>query len=415
MHPLKEVLEERAGAPVATSRDALREAASKVFNEDSPFESAAAGVVVVGGCLFVFAAIFGGIAYSAAGPFGLLFGLIPAVMGVVVIFMMVRNSIAQKKLGPVTVEISPDAIVEPGTKIAVSIAFTPTTEVKLNSLDVTLRGQEQVVSGSGSNKTTHTHEILEEMTTLCTDTEYREGDAQLFEANFTIPEDAPYTFKASCNEISWAIKVHVDIPMWPDWVRDHNLIVYPIGQESGDDPVDVPSKVLSAKIVTEPSAKIAPLLAPKPDPVPMASLGAPLAPIAAELAPEPAAPVPEPVAAVATGDFADLPGIVERLAKANFTSEREKIVAEVAGQAFSLTIIASAVESTSSFDASGDMKDGKTLIGKVEGLDREVAVQVSKRKSEDIGFSVKDEVFTLQATLIGWKSLYDRPLFEDRS
>ena len=55
-------------------------------------------------------------------------------------------------------------------------------------------------------------------------TELSEGAAIQF--RLKVPEDAGCSFNASENNLNWSVEVHLDIPLWPDWVRDHTITVY---------------------------------------------------------------------------------------------------------------------------------------------------------------------------------------------
>lgn len=97
----------------------------------------------------------------------------------------------------------------------------------IDRVDVTLRGCEQVVSGSGTNRTTHHHEIHESKVTLTAGRAARAGERVDIEARVPIPSDAPGTFMADDNALLWGVVVHISISGWPDWKREYAIVVEP--------------------------------------------------------------------------------------------------------------------------------------------------------------------------------------------
>jgi len=139
------------------------------------------------------------------------------------IYMAVRNKVAEQKLGEVTVEIEPKSVL-PGDEVAVFVTLAGAS-VTLNGATVTLSGREVVVSGSGTNTTTHTHELHESSSALA-GSESIEGDYNLT-TTLRVPDDAPASFGAPSNHLNWSIQVVFDIQWWPDWSRTVPIKVRP--------------------------------------------------------------------------------------------------------------------------------------------------------------------------------------------
>ncbi len=93
-----------------------------------------------------------------------------------------------------------------------------------------LEAREEVVSGSGSNKTTHRNVFLEKEQTLQAATVLQAGTEHRFPLDVTLPNDAPYSVDLSDNDLIWQAKVRVDIPKWPDWTKDLKIVVAPSGE-----------------------------------------------------------------------------------------------------------------------------------------------------------------------------------------
>ncbi len=156
----------------------------------------------------------------------LIFSGLGVIMACVLGFIGLRNTMAQKKLGEVQFSIEP-MTVQPGGSTTVRLRFTPQSDVSLNGIQFALRGYEQVVSGSGTKKKTYSHTLFELKETELEGEQLCAGDAVDVSHAFTLPEDAPFTFRASSNELIWRVSANVDIPRWPDWSHWEKLRVIP--------------------------------------------------------------------------------------------------------------------------------------------------------------------------------------------
>jgi hypothetical protein len=179
------------------------------------------------GCILgaVVLAIFLGIAigFAMAGPFALIFLLFPLI-GLLVWF--VRSFLPRWVLGEVEGTFSAVSL-RPGETTAGQLTIRPKKNVKINEISLLLQGREECVSGSGSNRTTHKHvlmedsKILQEATTLSAGVEHR------FPCSVRIPEDSAYSLDLDDNKLIWNITLRVDIPNWPDWVKEFPLTIVP--------------------------------------------------------------------------------------------------------------------------------------------------------------------------------------------
>lgn len=171
-----------------------------------------------------------GVTSLAVGKFD---GFCPGSMGLIFVvtgagagYMAIRNRLAQRRIGRPEVSIGPRDVA-PGGAIDVRIQLQPAAVVELASVKVTLLGEEVVVSGSGTNKTTHRHTLHETALVLASDRTLSPHELPHFDGRFDIPASAPWTFKASSNEVKWRVTVHLDIRGWPDWSDEHPIVVRP--------------------------------------------------------------------------------------------------------------------------------------------------------------------------------------------
>jgi len=160
-------------------------------------------------------------------PFGLaIFGLFAAIAGGLIGFHGLRNVMAERTLGRVRVDCSPRDL-RAGQTVRCSIQFMPRKSAQLERVTAKLEGQEMVVSGSGTNRTTHRHTIHEEEVLLSAGRPIMRGGMVAIDGSLTIPEDAPATFMADDNNLTWSVELHVDIPGSPDYKEQFSLIVRP--------------------------------------------------------------------------------------------------------------------------------------------------------------------------------------------
>ncbi len=160
--------------------------------------------------------------------------LIPAA---VIAFVFFRMFLPSYLLG------NPEALIQEDTMAAgdeVVGEFVTTTKknVSINSITAVLTCMEKCVSGSGSNKTTHTHAVFEKSLELQSKTVLKVGKEHRLPFVFRVPDDAPCSVKLHQNSLIWSVELRVDIPRWPDWVKSLNLFVGPSQGQSAESKVD---------------------------------------------------------------------------------------------------------------------------------------------------------------------------------
>lgn len=160
-------------------------------------------------------------------PVALALGLAVTAFGAWQMFLMVRNKLAQRKVGAVEVQVQPDTL-HPGQQLECKILLPAWHAKLLQKVTVTLKGEERVVSGLGNHKTTHTHTIHEYAFELTNSNAVPvENHRMQFRQPLSIPATAPSTFRAPDNALHWAVRVRLYIPGWPDWVQEFPITVLP--------------------------------------------------------------------------------------------------------------------------------------------------------------------------------------------
>ena len=226
-----EILGSRYPLPwVSTGRDSrTRDFRSKVFASGclllflSPF-------LVIGGSAFVSlirwllgAAEGEGPAFAFVLTSVFFLGL-PGGAAAYVLFRIWRSSIAERKLGPVELELTPRDL-RPGGSARLSLHFVPRARAELNEVTATLRGREIVTSGSGTSRHTYRHTLCEEGWVLERGGSLLEGDSFEKKLEVTVPESAAPSFRVEDNRILWELEVRVDVAGWPDWLETREITI----------------------------------------------------------------------------------------------------------------------------------------------------------------------------------------------
>lgn len=140
----------------------------------------------------------------------------------------------------------------------------------------------------------------------------------------------------------------------------------------------------------------APPRAPTPEPVP-------------EPAPRPA-PVAEAPAAIAEESIVDALRAVA--AEPRFGGERDAMLERLARRREHLTLIVEAVQWTSVLGVSEPYRDGRRVVGAIEGSDVVVAVHLPPARNETADALARGDSLRVRAACTGWDGIYDRALFE---
>jgi hypothetical protein len=156
-----------------------------------------------------------------------LFGIPFMAVGFGVAFLMQKRRMAQAKIGQPLVKLSPNPA-RPGDRVTVQAIFEPRSAITLADGTVRLQGQEEVVSGSGTDRTTHRHDLhSEERPLSLAGRRVEAGETVSVHESFTVPQTAPPTFMADDNRLKWTVTLGIGIDGWPDWEQDYSLTIRP--------------------------------------------------------------------------------------------------------------------------------------------------------------------------------------------
>ena len=188
----------------------------------------AVGCIVALIFVSVFVAVFVGIMIASGGS--LFFGAFAAVVGLVSFGVyFVRVLLPKYLLGNVEVTLEPSQV-SPGDEVKGEIVVRPRKNVSLNCINMTFTASERVVSGSGSNKTTHTNVFYEKETELIPAGILNAGKEHRIPLSVQLPDDAPYSIDLPDNDLIWNTLLRIDIPRWPDWTQTIPIVVVPSGK-----------------------------------------------------------------------------------------------------------------------------------------------------------------------------------------
>jgi hypothetical protein len=184
--------------------------------------------IILGGVGFMFSAVTKGDASQLfPGIFMLLFGLVFAAVGFGVAFMMYKRKLAQQRLGQPLTQVNPNPA-RPGERVTVQAIVEPRVALTMADGAIEFKGMETVVSGSGTNKTTHTHQVHAFKKVLSmAGRRVEPGETVTVQEVIAIPEDASPTFSAADNRLSWTASLRIGIDGWPDWEKDFPITVRP--------------------------------------------------------------------------------------------------------------------------------------------------------------------------------------------
>ncbi|MGB7345965.1 MAG: sporulation protein [Pirellulaceae bacterium] len=202
------------------------------------------GCIIFAVFMTVFVTLFCGGMIAAGGP-SLVFlalGIVPLLIGIVYGFKVL---LPRYLLGKVQCELNPKQV-SPGDEVRGELVFQPRKDVKINAIKLTFKASEKVVSGSGSNRKTHTNVFFEKEQTLVGETTLQAGQEKRIPLAVQLPSDAPFTVELSDNELIWSTLLRIDIPRWPDWTKEIAIAVVPSGKafevpvSRAEEPIHVP-------------------------------------------------------------------------------------------------------------------------------------------------------------------------------
>lgn len=158
---------------------------------------------------------------------------------------------------------------------------------------------------------------------------------------------------------------------------------------------------------------IRPAVVPAPEPIALPIVAAP-AQAAAPVAPKPgvtkarvamSGPRPDNTP---RGDGGTL-AMLDKLSDASLMSnERDAMVQKLGSDRITISVVIDRVELTSAFDVPEGLKDGRTVLGNVNGLRTKVAARFAGIMNPELVKLKRGESLTVQGRVAGWDGLYDR-------
>jgi hypothetical protein len=152
-------------------------------------------------------------------------GIFLGVIGFIA-YSFLRNNLAQARLGTVNLEIEP-LEVQPSQSIQIRFATTTKADVDLSKIEVKLVQNEFYATGSGTNRSTHTVPILQQVIPISEARSLRAGEKLEFAVEIPIPADAATTFSAPDNKVTWQVQITLPIKSWSDWQHFQDITVRP--------------------------------------------------------------------------------------------------------------------------------------------------------------------------------------------
>jgi len=149
-------------------------------------------------------------------------------LGMICLLTDLRNLVASSSLGHVAVSHSPSAP-RGGDTVEITTTFTPRKSGEINNIVTQLVAEEIVLhttsSGKNSTTTRYTSIRSSQEQRISGPIQLRKGHRALFKQSFVIPEDAPPSFMTVDNQLEWSARIAIDVPNWPDWEDNHEIIV----------------------------------------------------------------------------------------------------------------------------------------------------------------------------------------------
>ncbi|WP_417730125.1 hypothetical protein [Rosistilla oblonga] len=136
------------------------------------------------------------------------------------IWWFFKTYLPRKLLGQVEYTFDQETF-QPGETLRATLRVHPKKDIPINSVIWTVTGAEVCVSGSGSNRRTHRHELFRGGQ-LVDELRILPGNKEtLIPLELQLPDKPCFTMSLGSNQILWETKIRIDIPRWPDW--NHSL------------------------------------------------------------------------------------------------------------------------------------------------------------------------------------------------
>lgn len=147
-------------------------------------------------------------------------------MALVGVWWLFTSFLPNWKLGSVRHRLETD-VAHPGDSVHANLRVHPRSSVRINGVEWTIKAEEVVVRGSGTDRKTYRHEVASHRVRASGPTRLDARRDHNFALVFPLPDDSPYSIDLDDNDLRWTVKVRIDIPNWPDWNGEEALLVRP--------------------------------------------------------------------------------------------------------------------------------------------------------------------------------------------
>lgn len=338
------------------------------------------------------------------------FGLIFIGIGAFLVYRVIRNTLAERKLGTVELSIEPTQVAS-GDLLQVQIQFTPKSSGKLNNLTLTLAGQERVVSGSGTNKTTHTHKLYEEKRVTLENFEFQAGTPVTHSEQIQLPDSNAFSVTLRDNSIRWTVQAQIDIPSWPDWSDERLVILLPNLGESTTAPANSSTRA-EVEVIEEPT-----ISRNEQEPTHTDFTENEFRPevdISREedKLPETATPpydsfaAQQPETAFTSPELLQL---ISLLSESNrFGDERQELIDQHSEQTLDAVCNIDRVSYTYGVFDEPEYRNGQTVSGTIAGSDQRISIQLPQNENDVVAGLNTGDSLSVQGRVLKWDDLYNR-------
>jgi hypothetical protein len=165
--------------------------------------------------------------FMMLGPNPAIFAAVPVlVMAAIVVLMLVFKWLPKLYVGQVEFDLQP-LKVSPGEKLAGFFSIRPGRTIHPEFIHLRLTATEVCMSGSGSKRTTHRHELFDRTVILADHPMLLADQTQRYEIATRLPPIAAYSIKVTDNELQWTAELRVGIQGLVDWKDRRVLTVVP--------------------------------------------------------------------------------------------------------------------------------------------------------------------------------------------
>lgn len=327
--------------------------------------------------------------------------MLPVIL-VIVAIVWIRKTAIAARVGNVEVAM-PHLIVAPEEQWPVSIRFTPRKSFTINSITVQIIADESASSGSGSNRTTHKHNLVSVRHVLHEGGLLRAGETVDKEAQITFPGFKAFSFEESDNSIKWKAEVRIDIPRFPDWSKTEALQVVPI-EFLGDQARLTDGTTGAARTAFEQEAASWTPSKDEPDDdfrddVPRSSGSSNVG----------SSNVGSSGIETTGAGAATMQELLTQLQSVERSNQRPGIIDSVSGLDMDVDVVIDRiVTSIGTMNAEAEYANGKTVTGTIAGTQQTIEVTALKEYNAQLESLRRGDTWRTTVNVVDWDNLYHR-------